>query len=67
MVKKIPTVLLLVATIISASLMVKVDSLQVYAKEDKNVFLQEVRKPDGSGYIFEGEDGINISVETFEN
>lgn len=66
MLKKIPTILLIVATIVSASVMMKIDSLQVYAKEEGNVFLQEVRKPDGSGYIFDCEDGINISVDKFE-
>ena len=63
MVKKLPTTLLLIATITSAFLMFKIDGLSAYAKEDKNVFLQEVRKPDGSGYIFDGEESINISVE----
>ena len=65
MIKKIPTILLLVATVVSASTMVKVNSLTAEAKQGTttNVFLKEVRKPDGSGYIFEGEESINISVD----
>ncbi|MEG0371902.1 MAG: hypothetical protein RR645_06375, partial [Clostridium sp.] len=63
--KKLSTIFLLAVTIISGGLMVKINSLQAttQAISDKNVFLEEVRKPDGSGYIFGEEDGISISVD----
>lgn len=67
MIKKIPTILLIVATVVSASTMVKVNSLTAEAKQGTNIFLKEVRKPDGSGYIFDGEEGINISVDDLES
>ncbi|MEF9952979.1 MAG: hypothetical protein RR840_08970 [Clostridium sp.] len=62
---RMSTVLLLTATIFSGAVMLGINSLQVSAEsssEDK-IFFEEVRKPDGSGYIFEDLDGISLSVD----
>ncbi|KMT22769.1 hypothetical protein [Clostridium cylindrosporum] len=61
--KIIPAAFLIAATIFSSVAMLKIDGLEVEAKEDNNIFLEEVNKPEGSGYIYDGEDKINIPVQ----
>lgn len=64
--KKIPALCLVIATMISIFTIVNIESVSVItnvARNSDDVFLKEVRKPDGSGYIFDNEDGINLSLE----
>ncbi|MEF9935656.1 MAG: hypothetical protein RR539_09915, partial [Clostridium sp.] len=62
---RMSTVLLLTATIFSGAVMLGINSLQVNAESNKEekIFFEEVRKPDGSGYIFDDLDGISLSVD----
>lgn len=64
--KKIPTLCIVVLTFIfvfTISNMDNISSIANIAKGNEDVFLREVRKPDGSGYIFDSEDGINLSFD----
>lgn len=62
--KNIPMICLIVATVISTALILNVDKVKLLASDqNSNVFLKEVRKPDGSGYIFDVDESLNLSID----
>lgn len=65
--KNIPSIFLIVVTIIFSATIMNIDKLPVKLSADNDIFLKEVRKPDGSGYIFDSEEEVNINISDNKN
>lgn len=65
--KNIPSIFLIVITIIFSATIMNIDKVPVNASTDNNIFLKEVRKPDGSGYIFDSGEEVNINLSEGKN